>query len=162
MISLSLFPCFLLSCSAFFSIFSPLLHLLSILFQSLPIIRPSHWTWGNGGCSTIAGVSLDVIFSLHISFPVCFHHSLGKLGIYPCSDAWSLDPSPEPSASSSRGCIQRAVKIAHGKGTGIYSCSITDREEYIGAFRWGYYLASLCWTRACLLCLGLLYVTQRL
>lgn len=63
-----------------------------------------------------------------------------QLGIFPCSDAWSLDPSLELSASSSRGCIQRAVKIAHGKGTGIYSCSITDREEYIGAFRWGVWL----------------------
>ncbi|KAL6693965.1 hypothetical protein J3F84DRAFT_57470 [Trichoderma pleuroticola] len=39
-----------------------------------------------------------------------------QLGNFPRSDAWSLDPS-FPSASSSRGCIQRAVKIAHGKGT---------------------------------------------
>ncbi|KAL7953506.1 hypothetical protein V8C34DRAFT_296815 [Trichoderma compactum] len=89
--------------------------------------------------SFITGVSLGVSFSPY--FVSCVPPSLVRqLGIFPRSDAWSLDPSLEPYASSSRGCIQRAVKIASGKGTGIYSCSITDREEYIGAFRWGYCL----------------------
>lgn len=32
-------------------------------------------------------------------------------------------------------------RLCMARGLGIYSCSITDREEYIGAFRWGYCLA---------------------
>ncbi|PKK54575.1 hypothetical protein CI102_773 [Trichoderma harzianum] len=86
---------------------------------------------------------LGCLFSPY--FLSCVPPSLVRqLGFFfPRSDAWSLDLDLEPFASSSRRCIQRAVKRLYGKGTGIYSCSITDREEYIGAFRWGYCFALL-------------------
>lgn len=139
-------PMSLILCISLFTF----LVLLGFLFQSLPFVCLSRWTWGSGGCSIITGVSLGVVFSPY--FFSCVPPSLVRqLGAFPCSDAWSLDSYLEPFASSSRGCIQRAVKRLYGKGTGIYSCSITDREECIGAFRWGYRLACLCSTRAWLL-----------
>lgn len=121
---------------SYFCISSSFFALVDFLFQPLPFVCLSLWTWGNGRNSIITGVSLGVSF-LSISFPVYLHHSLSNLEFFLVPMHGVFDPSLEPCASSSRGCIQRAVKMVYGKGTGIYSCSITDREEYIGAFRWG-------------------------
>lgn len=42
--------------------------LLGFLFQSLPFVCLSRWTWGSGGCSIITGVSLGVVFSPYFFF----------------------------------------------------------------------------------------------
>ncbi|KAL6816264.1 hypothetical protein V8C40DRAFT_254832 [Trichoderma camerunense] len=54
--------------------------LLGFLFQSLPFVGLSRWTWGSGGCSIITGVSLGCLFSPY--FFCCVPPSLVRqLGI---------------------------------------------------------------------------------
>ncbi|KAL7911812.1 hypothetical protein GGI35DRAFT_299637 [Trichoderma velutinum] len=55
--------------------------LVGFLFQSLPFVSLLRWTWGNGGCPIITGVSLSVS-SPDIYFPVYLHHSLGDLEFF--------------------------------------------------------------------------------